>query len=100
MNRFSCFVSWFIGQMIPSIKKRFFVLERGMLSYYKEDIVEKNKEDQLKEEASPPNDTRTRRRSSTSKRRIPKPLGKFCIYDYTIYSDIRGGKIELLLVPG
>jgi hypothetical protein len=38
--------------------------------------------------------------SSRGNRRIPKPLGKFPILDYEIYSDVVSGNIELFLNPG
>jgi hypothetical protein len=85
------------GQLFPSIKRRFFILEAGVISYYKKDVVE-----QLKEQhhSADQQNSDSCLSSSRGNRRIPKPLGKFPILDYEIYNDVVSGNIELFLNPG
>lgn len=67
------------GQLYPSIRRRFFVLSAGILSYYACDITEL---------------------LAVGAKRLPRPKGKFPIFDYELYSDNSQGTIELYLLPG
>ncbi len=67
------------GQFIPSIKRRFFVLEAGIISYYKDDVTIS-----ADDQSEGNNESRKLRLNSTSTRRLPKPLGKV-LFDSVIH---------------
>eukprot|EP01039_Chlorochromonas_danica_P010062 gene10062-11133_t len=67
------------GQFFPSIRRRFFILSGGTLSYYAEDITQQLNNGTL---------------------RVPRPKGMIPLFGYELYSDTSEGHIELLLIPG
>lgn len=73
------------GQFFPTIRRRFFVLQEGVISYYR---VEWNP---LEDNAI-----------STAVKAVkpPRALGKFPVTHYDLFSDSTEGRIELTLMPG
>lgn len=68
------------GQVFPSVRRRFFVLAAGVLTYYSCDVAAL---------------------LAAGAERLPRPKGQLCISGYDVYSDhSAAGRIELLLVPG
>ena len=80
---------------MPTIKRRFFVLETGMISYYKDDVTSL-----LADEDEESIAVGSHNRSASSTRRLPTPLGKFCVQDYKVFSEMASGVIEIVLTPG
>lgn len=78
-----------LGQIMPTIKKRFFMLIEGRLSYYASDVTS------LMEDTPDGEIGGNIARSAK-----PKPLGELYVTHYQIYSDDTNGRIEIILTPG
>ncbi len=92
------------GQLFPTIRRRYFILQEGMISYYKQDLRDLLPTHPIDGMNFPTTDTRKHvdaiKPTEEQQRQIPRPLGKFSVYDYQLYSDSSDGRIELLLMPG
>eukprot|EP00981_Chlorochromonas_danica_P014293 scaffold7730_cov173-Ochromonas_danica.AAC.8 len=62
------------GQFFPSIRRRFFILSGGTLSYYAEDITQQLNNGTL---------------------RVPRPKGMIPLFGYELYSDTSEGPLSL-----
>ncbi len=75
-----------------------------MISYYKQDLRDLLPTHPIDGMNFPTTDTRKHvdaiKPTEEQQRQIPRPLGKFSVYDYQLYSDSSDGRIELLLIPG
>jgi len=81
---------WKKGQIMPTIKKRFFILDEGNIYYYASDISSLL-------EVVPDGEIGEGIRDHSC---LPKPLGMMSITQYQVYTDTSQGRIELILTPG
>jgi hypothetical protein len=94
------------GSFFPTIRKRFFVLYDGILSYYRtqwdaEGFYLAQEELQQQQQSSTPTTTPTTptiRKTTLTK--PPRALGKFPVTGYEYVTDTENGRIELLFQPG
>lgn len=87
------------GQWWPSIRRRWFVLHEGVLSYYKLewDCLAHEKELRAIEAAEASGDVRGK--SSKKKLKPQRALGRFPVTGYQYLTDTVDGRIELILEP-
>lgn len=93
------------GQLFPTIRKRYFLLQEGVLSYYRQDLqallpTEPIDGMQALSISSTRKHVEDTRPAEEQRRQLPRPLGKFVLFDYQLYSDSSEGRIELMLMPG
>lgn len=81
------------GQIIPTIKKRFFLVENGNIYYYSSDISDKI------EQAKDPNFVPPQSKNKYDTK-YGRCLGFFNLKDFSLYSNYSTNTIELILIPG
>jgi hypothetical protein len=79
------------GRIVPTIIKRFFILEKGFLSYYSKDINLLSIELQKTPQQSPKTQFKTNKK--------PQPDGFLQVTNYELYTDQKHGKFEIILNP-
>ena len=89
------------GQIFPTIRKRYFILQQGQLSYYKQDVSALMPNDPIDGmKINDVDESPIVQLTEEQSKQLPKALGKFSVFDYHLYSDSSDGRIELLLMPG
>eukprot|EP01033_Poteriospumella_lacustris_P012919 gene12919-9240_t len=81
------------GQWFPTIRRRFFLLFDGMLSYYRCEWDIHPYIQQIRQEQA------TGKASAQKKIRPPRALGKFAITNYQFRADFEHGRVEITLYP-
>lgn len=81
------------GQWFPTIRRRFFLLFDGMLSYYRCEWDIHPYVQQVRQEQA------TGKASAQKKIRPPRALGKFAITNYQFRTDFEHGRVEITMYP-